>query len=90
MNTHLEFILFYMENVFPLDIFYLVRLRVKENNLIASQKIRDIYQNNKKEFFLSYFLLLRKIFQMLEQSKVFDKEVYLLLKKNKENCFNKN
>ena len=64
-----------------LDIFYLVRLRVKENNLIASQKIRDIYQNNKKEFFLSYFLLLRKIFQMLEQSKVFDKEVYLLCKK---------
>ena len=25
-----------------LNIFYLVRLRVKENNLIASQKIRDI------------------------------------------------
>jgi len=64
-----------------LDILYLVRLRVNENNLIASQKIRDIYQNNKKEFFFCYFLFLRKIFQMLEHSIVFDKEVYLLCKK---------
>ena len=33
-----------------LDIFYLVRLRVKENNLIASQKIRDIYKTIKRIF----------------------------------------
>jgi glycosyltransferase domain-containing protein len=64
-----------------LNIFYLVRLRVKENNQIASQNMKQIYINDKKSFFLSYYLLIRKIINLFKQLNLLNSEEFYLCKK---------